>query len=94
MTGQKFWRALVPRSLLSRMLLLLLLAILLSQTILTGIWMQQIQKRELEGMLSTTRNLALSAASTVNFLSPCPCNTATSPWISCATWGAAASSSP
>jgi hypothetical protein len=49
--------------------------------------MQQIQKRELEGMLSTTRNLALSAASTVNFSSPCPCNTATSRWISCATWG-------
>ena len=72
MTGQKFWRALVPRSLLSRMLLLLLLAILLSQTILTGIWMQQIQKRELEGMLSTTRNLALSAASTVNFFKSLP----------------------
>ena len=67
-----FWRALVPRSLLSRMLLLLLLAILLSQTILTGIWMQQIQKRELEGMLSTTRNLALSAASTVNFFKSLP----------------------
>ncbi|MBP8080190.1 MAG: two-component sensor histidine kinase, partial [Aeromonas sp.] len=63
MRGRRFWQALVPRSLLSRMLLLLLLAILLSQTILTGIWMQQIQKRELEGMLSTTRNLALSAAS-------------------------------
>ncbi len=64
--------ALVPRSLLSRMILLLLLAILLSQTILTGIWMQQIQKRELEGMLSTTRNLAMSAASTVNFFKSLP----------------------
>ncbi len=72
MNTRWFWRALVPRSLLSRMLLLLLLAILLSQTILTGIWMQQIQKRELEGMLSTTRNLALSAASTVNFFKSLP----------------------
>ncbi|CAJ1922185.1 ATP-binding protein [Aeromonas hydrophila] len=72
MNTRLFWRALVPRSLLSRMLLLLLLAILLSQTILTGIWMQQIQKRELEGMLSTTRNLALSAASTVNFFKSLP----------------------
>ncbi|WP_167386695.1 ATP-binding protein [Aeromonas cavernicola] len=66
------WRALLPRSLLSRMILLLLLAILLSQTILTGIWMQQIQKRELEGMLSTSRNLAMSAASTVSFFKSLP----------------------
>ncbi|PJG59713.1 two-component sensor histidine kinase [Aeromonas cavernicola] len=62
----------MPRSLLSRMILLLLLAILLSQTILTGIWMQQIQKRELEGMLSTSRNLAMSAASTVSFFKSLP----------------------
>ena len=94
MRGRRFWQALVPRSLLSRMLLLLLLAILLSQTILTGIWMQQIQKRELEGMLSTTRNLALSAASTVNFFKSLPLQYRHIAWISCATWGAAASSSP
>lgn len=66
------WQALVPRSLLSRMILLLLLAILLSQTILTGTWMRQIQKRELEGIVSTTRNLALSAASTVSFFKSLP----------------------
>lgn len=72
MSNKWSWGALVPRSLLSRMILLLLLAILLSQTILTGIWMQQIQKRELEGMLSTTRNLAMSAASTVNFFKSLP----------------------
>ena len=42
MNSRWFWRVLVPRSLLSRMLLLLLLAILLSQTILTGIWMQPV----------------------------------------------------
>lgn len=72
MVRRSWWSMLVPRSLLSRMLLLLLLAILLSQTILTGIWMQQIQKRELEGMLSTTRNLALSASSTVNFFKSLP----------------------
>ena len=40
MSNKWSWGALVPRSLLSRMILLLLLAILLSQTILTGIWMQ------------------------------------------------------
>ncbi|ENY73001.1 ATP-binding protein [Aeromonas diversa] len=72
MNAKRWWSPLVPRSLLSRMLLLLLLAILLSQTILTGIWMQQIQKRELEGMLSTTRNLAMSAASTVSFFKSLP----------------------
>lgn len=72
MNAKRWWSALVPRSLLSRMLLLLLLAILLSQTILTGIWMQQIQKRELDGMLSTTRNLAMSAASTVSFFKSLP----------------------
>ncbi|MGL5294571.1 MAG: two-component sensor histidine kinase, partial [Aeromonas sp.] len=72
MNHRRFWQACVPRSLLSRMIWLLLLAILLSQTILTGIWMQQIQQRELAGMLSTTRNLALSAASTVNFFKSLP----------------------
>ncbi|MGL5452319.1 MAG: ATP-binding protein [Aeromonas sp.] len=72
MNHHRFWQACVPRSLLSRMIWLLLLAILLSQTILTGIWMQQIQQRELAGMLSTTRNLALSAASTVNFFKSLP----------------------
>ena len=61
----------MPCFLPSRMLLLLLLAILFLPDILTGIWMQQIQW-ELEGMLSTTRNLALSAASTVNFFKSLP----------------------
>ncbi len=63
---------LVPRSLLSRMLLLLLLAILLAQSLLSGIWLQQLQKHELNGMLATTRNLAISAADTVSFFNSLP----------------------
>jgi K+ transporter len=35
---------LVPRSLLSRMLWLLLLAIVLAQSLISGLWMQQLQK--------------------------------------------------
>ncbi|WP_409421481.1 ATP-binding protein [Pseudaeromonas sp. ZJS20] len=63
---------LVPRSLLSRMLLLLLLAIILAQSLISSLWLQQLEKRELEGMMSATRNLALSAASTVNFFQSLP----------------------
>ncbi|MGL5948761.1 MAG: ATP-binding protein [Aeromonas sp.] len=54
------------------MLLLLLLAIVLSQSLLTGLWMQQIAQRELSGLLGATRNLAMSAASTVNFFKSLP----------------------
>ena len=63
---------LVPRSLLSRMLLLLLLAIILAQSLISSLWLQQLEKREQEGMMSATRNLALSAASTVNFFQSLP----------------------
>ncbi len=63
---------LVPRSLLSRMLWLLLLAILLAQSMLSGLWVQQLQKHELDGMLTATRNLAISAAATARFFNSLP----------------------
>ncbi len=61
-----------PRSLLSRMLWLLLLAIVLAQSLISGLWRQQLQKHELDGMLTATRNLAQSAASTVTFFQSLP----------------------
>lgn len=72
MNSKRLLTFLIPRSLLSRMLLLLLLAIVLAQSLISGLWVQQMQQRELEGMLSATRNLALSAASTVSFFRTLP----------------------
>ncbi len=69
---RRFFSLFVPRSLLSRMLLLLLLAIVVAQSLISGIWMQQLEKRELEGMLAATRDLANSAASTVGFFKSLP----------------------
>ena len=69
---RRFFSLFMPRSLLSRMLLLLLLAIVLAQSLISGIWMQQLEKRELEGMLAATRDLANSAASTVSFFKSLP----------------------
>ena len=54
------------------MLLLLLLAIVLAQSLISGIWMQQLEKRELDGMLAATRDLANSAAATVSFFKSLP----------------------
>lgn len=68
----RFFSLFYPRSLLSRMLLLLLLAIVLAQSLISGIWMQQIEKREVDGMLAATRDLANSAAATVNFFKTLP----------------------
>ena len=45
---------------------------MLAQSLISGLWVQQMQQRELEGMLSATRNLALSAASTVSFFRTLP----------------------
>lgn len=72
MKSKHFLSRLLPRSLLSRMLWLLLLAIVLAQSLISGLWMRQLQKHELEGMLSTTRNLANSAAATITFFQSLP----------------------
>ena len=69
---RRLFLKLVPRSLLSRMLWLLLLAIVLAQSLISGLWMQQLQKHELDGMMSATRNLANSAASTITFFQSLP----------------------
>ena len=61
-----------PRSLLARMLWLLLLAILLSQALLSGLWMQQLQRHEMESMLSSSRHLADSAATSIAFFQSLP----------------------
>ena len=72
MKSKQFLSRLLPRSLLSRMLWLLLLAIVLAQSLISGLWMRQLQKHELDGMLSATRNLANSAASTITFFQSLP----------------------
>ncbi len=69
---RRFFFLFYPRSLLSRMLLLLLLAIVLAQSLISGIWMQQLEKREVDGMLAATRDLANSAAATVSFFTSLP----------------------
>ena len=69
---RRFFSFFYPRSLLSRMLLLLLLAIVLAQSLISGIWMQQLKKREIDGMLAATRDLANSAAATVSFFKSLP----------------------
>ena len=72
MKSKHFLSRLLPRSLLSRMLWLLLLAIVLAQSLISGLWMRQLQKHELDGMLSATRNLANSAAATITFFQSLP----------------------
>ena len=72
MKSKQFLSRLLPRSLLSRMLWLLLLAIVLAQSLISGLWMRQLQKHELDGMLSATRNLANSAAATITFFQSLP----------------------
>lgn len=69
---RSFFSRLVPRSLLSRMLVLLLLAIVLAQSLISGIWMQQFQKRELDGIIQASRDLANSAAATAAFFKSLP----------------------
>lgn len=69
---RRFFSLFYPRSLLSRMLLLLLLAIVLAQSLISGIWMQQFEKRETDGMLAATHDLANSAAATIRFFKTLP----------------------
>ena len=64
---RRFFSLFMPRSLLSRMLLLLLLAIVLAQSLISGIWMQQLEKRELEACWLQPVTWLNSAASTVSF---------------------------
>ena len=91
MKSKQFLSRLLPRSLLSRMLWLLLLAIVLAQSLISGLWMRQLQKHELDGMLSATRNLANSAAATITFFQSLHYSIARSLSNNYGTWAAAAS---
>ena len=67
-----FFGRFIPRSLVSRMLLMTLLAIALAQGIATALWYSQSKQRELEGLRSTSKSMALNFASTVKFFNSLP----------------------
>lgn len=62
----------LPRSLVSRMLWMTLLAIALGQGIATAIWYSQFKQQELEGLKSTSADLAASFATTAQFFTSLP----------------------
>lgn len=66
------WRRWVPRSLLSRMLLLTLLAVLAAQGLSSALWVATFKAKEIEGLMSSTRNLAYSVSATVEFFKSLP----------------------
>lgn len=70
-TGRKVWR-LVPSSLLGRILLLTLLAMGVAQIASSVIWVGTFRAQQVEGLVSTTRNLASSAAATTQFFKSLP----------------------
>ncbi|CAG8999509.1 MAG: Adaptive-response sensory-kinase SasA [Candidatus Celerinatantimonas neptuna] len=61
-----------PTSLLSRMLILLLVGIALAQGISSLFWSYRFKEAENEGLKATSRNLAMSLASTVHFFESLP----------------------
>lgn len=69
--GRKVWR-LVPSSLLGRILLLTLLAMGVAQVVSSVIWVGTFRAQQVEGLVSTTRNLASSAAATTQFFKSLP----------------------
>ncbi|MEQ9545065.1 MAG: ATP-binding protein [Marinobacter sp.] len=69
--GGKVWRF-VPSSLLGRILLLTLLAMGVAQVVSSVIWVGTFRAQQVEGLVSTTRNLASSAAATTQFFKSLP----------------------
>ncbi|WP_417531791.1 ATP-binding protein [Marinobacter lipolyticus] len=67
----KVWRF-VPSSLLGRILLLTLLAMGVAQVVSSVIWVGTFRAQQVEGLVSTTRNLASSAAATTQFFKSLP----------------------
>lgn len=61
-----------PRSLLSRTLLLTILAVFLAQGIATVFWFTQTEKRELEGLVSVSQDMAEMFASTTKYFQTLP----------------------
>ncbi|MFC4259231.1 ATP-binding protein [Marinobacter lacisalsi] len=70
-TGRKVWH-LVPSSLLGRILLLTSLAMGVAQVVSSVIWVGTFRAQQVEGLVSTTRNLASSAAATTQFFKSLP----------------------
>jgi hypothetical protein len=68
---QKIWRW-FPSSLLGRVLLLTLLAMASAQIISSAAWIATFRAQQVEGLVSTTRNLAQSAAATAQFFNSLP----------------------
>ncbi|CAG9295072.1 ATP-binding protein [Celerinatantimonas diazotrophica] len=67
------WRQrLTPTSLLSRMLILLLLGIALAQGISNLFWSYRFEQTENEGLIATSKNLAMNLSSTVRFFESLP----------------------
>ncbi|GAA5214306.1 ATP-binding protein [Corallincola platygyrae] len=63
---------LVPKTMLSRMVIMLLAAILLSQSVVSVIWITQFEHRDEESLIDVSNSLALSMASTVRFFRSLP----------------------
>ena len=70
--GARLRRALVPRSLLGRMLLLTLLVVLLAQGLSSLIWLSQLRATQMEGLLTSARSLAHSMAASVSYFRSLP----------------------
>ena len=68
---RRSWR-LVPSSLLGRILLLTLLAMGVAQVVSSLVWVGTFRAHQIEGLVSTTRNLAYSAAATTQFFKSLP----------------------
>ncbi|KAF1065368.1 MAG: Osmolarity sensor protein EnvZ [Pseudomonas citronellolis] len=64
--------ALVPRSLLGRMLLLTLLAVLLAQGLSSLFWLSHLRSSQREGLLTTSSSLASSMAASVAYFRSLP----------------------
>ncbi|KJK02236.1 histidine kinase [Pseudomonas sp. 21] len=71
MSERRRW-ALVPRSLLGRMLLLTLLAVLLAQGLSSLFWISHLRTSQRDGLLTSSRSLAYSMAASVSYFRSLP----------------------
>ncbi|WP_425328026.1 ATP-binding protein [Pseudomonas nitroreducens] len=71
MSERRRW-ALVPRSLLGRMLLLTLLAVLLAQGLSSLFWISHLRSSQRDGLLTSSRSLAYSMAASVSYFRSLP----------------------
>ncbi|MCP1622245.1 signal transduction histidine kinase [Pseudomonas nitroreducens] len=71
MSERRRW-ALVPRSLLGRMLLLTLLAVLIAQGLSSLFWISHLRTSQRDGLLTSSRSLAYSMAASVSYFRSLP----------------------